>query len=112
MNTFKKVVIAITGYAGSTERPDKTALRLYGVIIGVVAQLMPIILMAVSALVDLPEGVTAQMFVDAFNPTIQAIMYVVAGLMWLVGMVRAGMTAIKTQNLGALYGAPKLPPQE
>lgn len=107
MQTFKNVLSAIIGYAGSSEDPQKMSLRFYGVAVGVSSQVMPFIILIGARFMSLPEGVTPEQASASVTPLLQLVCYALASVLWSVGLIRAIHSAVKTKNLGALYGLPK-----
>jgi asparagine N-glycosylation enzyme membrane subunit Stt3 len=101
MERTKRILSAIIGYAGSSEAPQKMSLRLMGIITGVLSQFSPIIALVVSKVVTLPAGVTADAFIATLYPLIEIGTLVFAVVLYVVGLIRAGVSAYRMGGLGA-----------
>ncbi len=83
MQKLKVVLQAITGYAGSSESPEKISARFMGVSMGTITMIAPFIAGFFSTTVEM---VMAQ---------IQPLMLVVAIVFYFYGMIRAVWSALK-----------------
>ena len=81
---LKIVLDALTGYAGSSESPEKVSLRFMGIALGIVSQFMPII-----DILHLPIDV--MQFVNAAQPFV----LLVAVIMYVYGAIKATWNALK-----------------
>lgn len=103
MKTVLTILNAVVGFAGSSENPSKMSMRFMGIVMAVVAQVTPILLYVAGLVMDLPEGVTPTMVQDSLGPVVQAVTFVVAGILWLVGATRAAMKAYSVQERAGAY---------
>lgn len=95
MNTIKIIFNTIIGYTGSSESPDKMSMRFTAIIIAVIAKVATIAAIA---------GYTIPL-TDAQSQGVAAsLAFVIAAIMWVYGLIRAVYVALKTRNLGVLYG--------
>lgn len=104
MNTTKKIINAIIGYAGSSEDVNKMSMRFMGIVTAVIAKFAPSVLLCLGIFIDLPTGTTPEQLVAAWGPIIQALVYMTAATLYLVGMFRAVKKALETKDIGALCG--------
>lgn len=89
MKKLKAIIQAFTGYAGSSENPEKVSARFVGIMMGFVSQFAPIISSVFS--------IDAQAFAIQAQPLI----LVFAVLMWSFGAVKAMWLAAKnSETLG------------
>ncbi len=90
MQKLKAVLQAFTGYAGSSENPEKISARFMGIALGVASQVAPVI--------------TALFSVDVthFVNEAQPVVLLVACVMWTCGAIKACWSAAKANpTLGA-----------
>lgn len=83
MKKISAIVKAFTGYAGSSESPEKVSMRFMGIAMALVSQFAPLIANF------LPFGV------EDFVRQAQPIVLLVACLMWTYGAVKAMWLAAK-----------------
>jgi hypothetical protein len=99
MQTLKNIISAIIGYNSSSENPTATSARFSGIIISI---LSGIIVVATALGIHLP-------YMPSQVEAIAGMFGIMFGFIyWLYGLIRAISNAIKTKNLGALYGQPKI----
>jgi hypothetical protein len=102
MKKVLSVLNAIIGFAGSSENPQKMSLRLTAVVMGIIAKFSPLLVFVASSAMHLPEGVTAENVQQTLEPVVQAFIFIIAGVLWLVGAFRAGWIALKMpEKIGA-----------
>lgn len=92
LNKLKIALDALTGYAGSSESPEKVSLRFMGIALGIVSQFMPII-----ELLHLPIDV--MQFVNAAQPFV----LLVAVVMYIYGAIKATWIALKASPTMGRY---------
>ena len=88
---FKKIFQAFTGYAGSSENPEKVSARFMGIVVGLASQFAPIVSTFFS--------VDIQIYVNQVEP----IVLLVACLMWFYGAVKACWQAAKASPIVGAY---------
>lgn len=98
MKKLLKGINAFVGFAGSSENPQKMSMRMMGVFMGVVSQFMPLIAMAVEKFVELPPGMSAEMFVTNFTSSVEPVILLIAVVIWLIGAFRAAWSAFNVQE--------------
>lgn len=99
MQTLKNIISAITGYNNSSENPTATSARLSGIIVTILSTALTYSAVLNIHLPYVPDQIQG----------LAGLLGVVGGfLYWLYGLIRAIVNAIKTKNLGALYGVPKV----
>lgn len=77
------------------------SMRFMGIITAVLSQFSPIIALVVSKVIDLPVGVTPDQFVSTLYPLIEIGTLVVAMVLYVVGLIRAGVSAYRMGGIGA-----------
>lgn len=83
MKKLKAILQAFTGYAGSSENPEKVSARFMGIALGIASQFAPLISSFFS--------VNVEQFVTQAQP----IVLLVAALMWAYGAIKAMWLAAK-----------------
>lgn len=83
MQKIKAIIQAFTGYAGSSENPEKVSARFMGIALGIASQFAPLISSFFS--------VNVEQFVTQAQP----IVLLVAALMWTYGAIKACWLAAK-----------------
>ena len=102
MKKFLTVLNAIVGFAGSSENPQKMSLRLTAVVMGVIAEFSPFLVLLAGTFMNLPDGVTAENIQQTLAPVVQAFIFIIAGILWLIGAFRAAWSALKVpERVGA-----------
>lgn len=90
MQKIKVIIQAFTGYAGSSENPEKVSARFMGIALGIASQFAPLISSFFS--------VNIEQFVNQAQPVV----LLVAVLMWTYGAIKACWLAAKASpTLGA-----------
>jgi len=98
MNKIKVVLQALTGYAGSSESPEKFSMRFTGIIIGVVSQFAPLIAVFVSH-----YGI-ANVNIDALTAVVGSLTLSVGCIVWVVGAIKACWKAAKdSPQIGGIF---------
>ena len=89
---IKVILQALTGYAGSSESPEKVSARFMGIALGVVSQFAPLL---------------ASLFgydVQTFASQAQPLVLLVACVLWIFGAIKACWLAAKASpTIGAFF---------
>jgi ABC-type uncharacterized transport system permease subunit len=78
------------------------SMRLTAVVMGLIAQFSPFLVLLASTFMSLPPGVSAENVQETLAPVVQAFIFIIAGILWLVGAFRAAWVALKVpERVGA-----------
>lgn len=93
MKRLLDVLQAITGFAGSSESPEKVSLRLMAIFVGVSSQVVPFLTLVVAHTMPNVQPDMVQAVADQLTNIVQPFILLGATLMWLVGAFKAGYKA-------------------
>ena len=98
------VIQAVTGFAGSSESPEKVSLRLIGLFTAGMSKFIPVVSLFVAYTM---KGVTpeqVQATADGITAVAQPIVLFGACLIWITGAFKAGYKAWIQPTMGRIMG--------
>lgn len=98
MNKIQKVIQALTGYAGSSENPEKFSLRMMGIVTTVMSQFSPIISYIVVHSTNLCATQPVDQCLSAYTNMLEPIFMTVGCALWLIGAGKAVYKALQNSD--------------